>query len=90
MITPSDAELPDIQNCPANLTVSTDLGSNQATNVTWTEPSASDNSGSVGFVGSKNPGAMFPFGFSPVYYMAVDASGNEAECSFYISVEGKY
>ncbi|XP_030830190.1 uncharacterized protein LOC588928 isoform X5 [Strongylocentrotus purpuratus] len=82
-----DAELPDIQNCPANLTVSTDLGSNQATNVTWTEPSASDNSGSVGFVGSKNSGAMFPFGSSPVYYMAVDASGNEAECSFYVSVE---
>lgn len=83
----TDEQKPTISNCPANITVDTDPGSNGAT-VTWTEPSASDNSGSVTLLPNIASGSVFSIGYTDVLYTADDLSGNEEQCSFVVEVIG--
>ena len=51
--------------------------------VTWTEPTATDNSGLTPTVTkSHQPGDSFPVGTTQVTYTFTDEAGNEAECQF--------
>ena len=58
-----------------------------ATTVTWTEPTATDNSGSVSLQSrSHAPGSLFPVGTTTVTYTFVDSSGSTASTSFNVVV----
>ncbi|WP_113922614.1 HYR domain-containing protein [Cognataquiflexum aquatile] len=81
-----DAVDPEISDCPTDITVSNDAGDCSAA-VSWTAPTATDNSGSIDFVSNFEPGAVFPVGTTEVTYTATDAEGNQVTCSFKVTVE---
>ena len=54
------------------------------------EPFASDNSGNVSVTCDVHSRANFTIGQTPVTCEAVDGSGNKADCSFHITVTGKF
>ena len=57
--------------------------------VTWTEPTAFDNSGGETTVlRSHEPGTNFPVGTTQVSYLFRDQNGNEATCSFAVIGNG--
>ena len=56
---------------------------------TWTEPTATDNSGMVTLTSDYISGGSFPVGTTTVTYTATDESGNTAECDFDVIVAGK-
>ena len=60
--------------------------------VTYDEPTAIDNSGTVNLASrSRSPGQFFVVGSTQVTYVFVDPSGNNAICNFNVIVtEGKY
>ena len=60
--------------------------------VSWTEPTATDDSGIATLLSrSHAPGQFFVVGSTQVTYRFVDGSGNVAECTFTVTViEGKY
>ena len=62
------------------------------TTVRFTEPQATDNSGTVTLRSrSHSPGQFFPTGSTQVCYTFADPSGNTADCCFDVVVtEGKY
>lgn len=80
---------PVITDCPPNLEVTADSSRNGAS-VTWTAPSATDNSGSVNVVFSASPNDFFLIGETTVTYTFVDPSGNDAICSFNVLVSGRW
>jgi hypothetical protein len=84
----SDNQAPVIIDCPADFTVYTGPGRTTCDQVaTWTEPTASDNcGGAVTWTRSHAPGSVFPVGNTTVTYIATDASGNTATCSFVVTV----
>ncbi len=58
--------------------------------VTWIEPTVIDNSGMAPTVRiSHSPGSNFPVGTTDILYIFSDMAGNEAVCSFSVTV-GKY
>ena len=73
---------------PASITQNTDSGLPTAV-VSWTEPTASDNSGSRTLTKTHSPGSTFNIGVTSVEYTATDPSGNEMVESFTIIIEGK-
>ncbi|WP_040401415.1 HYR domain-containing protein, partial [Cecembia lonarensis] len=81
----ADTEDPVISDCPADISVSNDPGSCGAV-VTWTAPTATDNSGSVNLISNFAPGSFFPVGSTTVTYTASDAAGNTSVCSFIVTV----
>ncbi|MDX2302057.1 MAG: DUF4082 domain-containing protein [Microscillaceae bacterium] len=81
----ADNTPPLISNCPANISVNNDLAE-CAADVSWTAPTANDNSGSVTLTSNFAPGTSFPVGTSTVTYTATDAAGNQATCSFTVTV----
>ena len=86
----TDAEIPVISGTPSNKTVNTDASLPNAT-VSWTPPTASDNSGeAVTLTSDYSPGDAFPIGTTTVTYTATDAYGNTATSSFDVVVTGKY
>ena len=55
--------------------------------VSWTEPSATDNSGTATLTSrSHAPGSFFPLGTTTVTYTYTDPSGNQATTSFDVIV----
>ena len=55
--------------------------------VTWTEPTASDDSGMTPTVTqSHQPGDSFPVGTTRVTYTFTDMAGNQAMCSFTVTI----
>ncbi|HEY9049163.1 MAG TPA: HYR domain-containing protein, partial [Ohtaekwangia sp.] len=85
-VTVSDAIAPVFSNCPNNITASTNATACGA-NVNWVPPIASDNcSGTVSISSDHAPGDLFTEGTTTVTYTATDASGNNATCSFTITV----
>ena len=84
----TDNENPQIIGCPGHIATSTDSGVATAT-ISWTEPTASDNSGSVSLSVSKSSGTDFPIGTTTVTYTATDGSGNSiSTCFFIVTVTG--
>ena len=72
---------------PDDITIITNSRS-QTVFVSWTPPTATDNSGEeVTITSSHKPGDSFPIGMSTVIYTATDAYGNEANVSFVVIVE---
>ena len=72
---------------PSDIVQSTDVGSSTAV-VTWSEPTASDNSGSVNLTSSHSSGSTFSIGDTIVTYTAVDLSFNSANATFTITIQG--
>ena len=59
--------------------------------VSWTPPTASDNSGeAVTLTSDYSPGDTFPIGTTTVTYTATDSYGNIATSTFDVVVTGKY
>lgn len=83
----NDVVPPVINNCPANVIVSNDVGSCGAV-FSWTPPSVSDNCPNAVIVQSSGlvSGALFPLGNSTITYTATDANGNTTTCSFMVTV----
>ncbi len=55
--------------------------------MTWTEPTATDNSGVVTLSQRTHaPGSFFVVGTTAVTYTYVDGSGNSAQCTFDVRV----
>ena len=85
-ITVEDNEPPSV-TCPADIVLSTVTGTCEAF-ATWDLPVPTDNCGSASISGSThNSGDSFPLGTTTVTYTVVDDAGNEATCSFDITVE---
>ena len=86
----TDNNPPVITNCPGRMQVSAPFGSASAV-VTWTEPTASDDSGFVQqTLRTHSPGSVFNAGTTTVRYIYEDGSGNTAECMFDVVVTGKF
>lgn len=86
----ADNEPPEIINCPQTIYAYTDKLSQTAV-VTWTQPTATDNSGSVTVSQTRGgiSGSNFRLGLTEIRYRATDANGNNSpECIFFVNVEG--
>ncbi|AWO97474.1 putative sushi von Willebrand factor type A EGF and pentraxin domain-containing protein 1 [Scophthalmus maximus] len=82
-----DAEAPLIQ-CPGDIVAETDERRGTA-NVSWNVPNATDNSKEEVVVQVKPvyvPPQFFPIGKQTITYTASDRSGNQANCSFTVTV----
>ena len=75
--------------CPSDII---DNATTYELRVYWQEPTATDNSGVVPSVSStRRSGSFFAVpSSSEVLYIAKDESGNEATCSFRITLKRKY
>ncbi|XP_072033082.1 hyalin-like [Amphiura filiformis] len=82
-----DTEIPTITDTPSAITTNTDSNSATAA-VSWTDPTASDNSGTVTLTSDATSGSNFPIGTNTVTFTATDPSGNQATVSFTITVSG--
>jgi hypothetical protein len=80
-----DTEPPVIIDCPADRTEALPAGSSSVS-VSWPEPSATDNAGSVTVSRTSTSGSFFGAGANLVSYTFTDAAGNSAVCSFTITV----
>ena len=86
----SDVEEPWFTFCPSNITRETIPRQSTAV-AQWETPEAFDNSGSVASLScNSESGATFQMGDTTVMCVAIDRSGNKANCSFYVEVIGKY
>ncbi|XP_066289142.1 CUB and sushi domain-containing protein 3-like [Branchiostoma lanceolatum] len=87
-----DTQPPTFTNCPPDQTVYAGSGETSAT-VTWTVPTATDNSGvtpTVTRVEGDGPGSTFAEGAHSIKYTAVDSAGRNSDCSFRITVKAVY
>lgn len=77
-------------NCPSDMVI--DNATSSQVRVNWQRPTVTDNSGVSPSVSSnRQPGGLFDVpGVFQVVYKAIDASGNEATCSFRITLKRKY
>jgi len=84
IITVNDQTAPVI-TCPANITVTTPVGS--CTAVVPFAATATDNcGGTITFTYSQAPGSAFPIGTTTVTATATDVCGNSSSCSFTVTV----
>jgi hypothetical protein len=84
-ITLADDVSPVISNIPNNITV-TGTGTACAVNVSWSEPTATDNCNLTFFEGSHVSGAAFSEGITTVTYTANDSCGNTVDATFTVTV----
>jgi hypothetical protein len=84
-VTVLDMQVPVITNCPSDINETTDPGQPSA-NISWSEPTVSDNSGSFSIDKSHAPLSIFPAGRTEVVYLVTDNSSNLAMCFFNITV----
>ena len=87
-ITSTETINPYISGTPEHIDQSTDSNSPTA-KVTWTPPTASDNSGVVELSTNHDTGSTFPIGSTTVTYTATDPSLNQVTSSFIITITGK-
>ena len=80
---------PTFSNCPSNIVKTADRGTTSVS-VTWTPPTATDNSGVIPNIThlGKQAGERFPAGEHNIRYIASDKTGNVAECRFKVFVSG--
>ena len=85
----SDTEPPEIE-CPADIVIDTILGEDFAV-VMWRAPNVTDNSGER-LTANVTPvsGTQFVIGSHIVFVDATDSSSNTANCSFTVTVEGRF
>jgi len=84
-----DVSAPVFSNCPSNIVATADRVTT-STQVTWSHPTARDNSGFIPNITryGKQPGDTFPAGEHNIRYLASDKTGNVAECKFKVFVLG--
>ena len=82
-------ESPVIIGLPANIVQTTDPIKTTAT-VTWTPPTASDNSGLVTLTSNHHPGDIFPIATTTVTYAATDPFNNKVTSSFTVTITGRF
>uniref|UniRef100_A0AAQ5XF31 Sushi, von Willebrand factor type A, EGF and pentraxin domain-containing protein 1 n=1 Tax=Amphiprion ocellaris TaxID=80972 RepID=A0AAQ5XF31_AMPOC len=83
----TDAEPPWLQ-CPTDIVAETDERRGTA-NISWDVPAATDNSKEEVVVQVKpvySPPQLLPIGKEAITYIATDRSGNQANCSFTVTV----
>jgi hypothetical protein len=80
-----DKTAPKFTGCPASMTVTTTATATTAA-ATWTAPIATDSCSSVTVTSNYQPGAVFAVGTKTVQYIARDAAGNSATCTFNVTV----
>ncbi|XP_072014222.1 hyalin-like [Amphiura filiformis] len=87
MVIALDSIPPVIQRCPEPSTYTIPMGTTSI-DVTWVEPTATDNSGmTLTVTKTHQPGGSFPIGITQVSYTFTDLVGNEATCTFLITVD---
>ncbi|XP_011683081.1 hyalin-like [Strongylocentrotus purpuratus] len=84
-IASNDNSDPVITGCPDDISVAIPSGSTRVA-ITWTEPTATDNSGTVISESTRSPGDTFDVGTTVITYTFTDGSGNFAICSFSVTV----
>ncbi len=84
-ITINSSGPPLILDCPNDIDVEVASGQCDAA-VTWTPPTPDPNCNAVITSSSHEPGDIFPIGTTTVTYVITDADGQEAECSFDVTV----
>ncbi|MEP7197641.1 MAG: HYR domain-containing protein [Saprospiraceae bacterium] len=72
--------------CPANITVRSNADC--MAEVSWNEPTVTDNCSVAKLVSSHKSGTKFPAGITTVFFTVSDGCGNSAGCQFTITVEG--
>ena len=78
---------PVITGCPFRVAGMADMGTSEGL-ASWVEPTAEDNSGELVQVDrTHTPSTLFPVGSTTVTYYFTDPSGNEAVCSFMVTIE---
>ena len=84
-----DLEAPMITDCPKDITIEPTVNINNLcfAEVTWANPTATDNCPNLKLTSNINSGSLFPAGTTIVTYTAEDFSKNTATCSFTVSVE---
>ena len=80
-----DIESPVISGCPSTQSGVIDSDMGEAI-ISWTVPTAADNSGMQTLSASHNPGDSFSSGSTTVSYTSIDGAGNTATCSFDVVV----
>ncbi|AYB35054.1 HYR domain-containing protein [Chryseolinea soli] len=86
-VTVTDGTKPVFTNCPANISLPTDVTSCTAV-ATWVLPTVTDNCDATpGLSSNFNSGDAFTVGVHTVTYEATDAAGNKETCSFTVTVE---
>ncbi|XP_030829210.1 mucin-3A isoform X27 [Strongylocentrotus purpuratus] len=88
VVSGGDVRPPTISNCPEGAVTALAAASATGASVSWTVPTASDESGSVSSTSNYSPGAVFPIGTTTVTYTFTDLAGNEARCLFNVIVTG--
>ena len=84
-----DTVPPIINGCPDPISVMIPFEMTSMS-ITWTEPTANDNSGMTPtLTQSHKPGDMFSIGTTQVTYTFTDMTGNQAQCSFTVTI-GNY
>ncbi|MFT3885996.1 MAG: HYR domain-containing protein [Flavobacteriales bacterium] len=85
-VTVNDNEPPTII-CPSDITVQAEPGQCSA-HVSYTEPVGTDNCSGATTARLAGPasGSLFPVGTTSITYEATDVTGNQATCSFTVSV----
>ncbi|XP_038045080.1 hyalin-like [Patiria miniata] len=81
----TDGTPPELQNCPDDITLSTDPNASTS-QVNWSLPTVADNSRSVDLTSDWQNGDLFPLGSTVVTFTAVDPSGLTTKCHFTVTV----
>lgn len=84
-ITVTDNINPTINDCPVDVEVEA-MGGDCSATATWIEPTVSDNCPDVTISANHDSGDTFGLGENEVIYTATDANGNQATCSFTVTV----
>ena len=77
-----DNTSPQITSCPQDVTITLPDSIHS-----WTEPSITDNCGTVSLSSSHTSGSSFPLGVTEVTFTATDGCGNTSSCSFSVTVQ---
>ncbi|XP_071945813.1 hyalin-like [Antedon mediterranea] len=80
-----DTEAPFVSDCPEDFTLPTDNGEPHRVTY-WTEPTVTDNSGSVSISQSHTTGSTFDLYNTTITYNFTDSSENVASCTFTVTI----
>jgi uncharacterized repeat protein (TIGR01451 family) len=86
-VTINDVQPPTI-SCPANVTAQENPAGSGTATVTYSLPTTNDNCQGVNIACVPPSGSVFPVGITRVNCTATDAGGNNASCSFNVTVQG--
>ncbi|XP_071505207.1 hyalin-like [Diadema antillarum] len=84
-----DTTAPVISNCPSDISLTVGAGVTSIP-LSWTEPSAVDETSAVTVTQTHAPGNSFGLGQTTVVYTFSDAAGNVAICAFDVIISGKH